>query len=66
MSDILNEIAGKFKSKNKEALLECIPLVVDQYLAEIVAKSENKIDDVAYAAAKETIKKILTDLAEKI
>ena len=64
--DVVQVIVQKFKDKNKEALLEILPVVVDQYLAEVVAKSENKIDDVAYAAAKETIKKVLNDLIEKI
>lgn len=66
MSQALDKAVEVLKLKNKEALAEVSAILVDEYLAEVVAASETPIDDVVYAASKETIKKILADLIAKI
>lgn len=64
--EILNKVLTKFKAKNKEALKESVDIIVEEYLATVVAESKTPIDDLVYATTKETVKKILNDLIENM
>lgn len=66
MNDLKNVIVAGLLKALKPWLKDVTALMIDKVVADVVAKTSSKIDDILYAAVKEQLKAGLNDAIDKL